>query len=81
MDDEHGTVGEHLDEKFRRQDEELAMMHEALRVERARSDLLWDIALRRGEITEEEWAIARDPDGLQRLQEAKVIKARDQLPG
>jgi hypothetical protein len=82
MSDEQASVGEQLDATFRRQDDELDMLREALRQERATSDFLWDRALQRGMITEEEWVIARDPDGPRHRQEAMIVKQNAQdLPG
>lgn len=68
------TVGSHLDEVLAAQRAELDVMREALRRERASSDFLWDRALQRGMITEEDWAISRDPVGLERLQQARIVR-------
>jgi hypothetical protein len=47
---------EHLDE--------LSALRNALRVEVARSDFLWDRARARGLVTDEEYALAQDPAKL-----------------
>lgn len=74
MNDVPESVGAHLDQVLRQQEAELAIMREALRQERARSDFLWDRALQRELITEDEWTIARDPEGPQHRQEAHLVK-------
>jgi len=74
MSEQPATVGAHLDEVLQRQEAELAIMREALRREVASSDFLWDRALQRGLITEDEWVIARDPEGPWHRQEAAIVR-------
>lgn len=45
---------------------ELAALRNAVQVEIARSDFLWDRALARRLVTEEEYALSQDPSKLRR---------------
>ncbi len=80
MDEKPGTVGAHLDEVLKTMRAELALMHEVVQVEQARSDFLWDRALQREEITEEEWASVRDPETPLRGEAARVRHSGQDLP-
>jgi hypothetical protein len=56
---ERQTLGEHMDSELDGMHEEIAALRQALRVEQARSELLWEMARRRGYVTEEEASVAR----------------------
>lgn len=57
--EEQGSVGQHLDDRLTQMHDEISVLKQALRTEQARSDLLWDLAVQRGWVSEEDARVAR----------------------
>lgn len=80
MNDHAASPGTALEDRVRHLEEKVQIMEGVIREEKARADLLYDVALRRNAITEEEWALARDPEGPRHLQEAKIVRSGHLVP-
>lgn len=61
---EQQSVGEQLDQKFDGLTTEVDELRNALRTEKARSDLLWELARRRGFVSDEDYVLAGTADVL-----------------